>query len=111
MTKPRLSLVRLACALSILAALSPVSYGQSEAGGGVIAGVVKDASGLPTPGASVTLRSKDTGYVRTATTRGDGRFQVIAMPVGRYVVEASVAGQASAKRDDILLTEIGRAHV
>ena len=52
----------------------------------------------------MTVRSKDTGYVRTTTTRVDGRFQVIAMPVGSYSIEASLSGQAPAKRDGVVLS-------
>jgi hypothetical protein len=80
------------------------AFAQSEAGGGVITGVVKDATGLPAPGASILIRAMETGYQRTAITRADGRFQIIAMPVGSYSVEASLSGQAPARRDGVVLT-------
>lgn len=92
-------LLNMFLASSILVAAVPVADAQSESGGGALVGTVTDASGLPVPGASVTLRSRETGYQRVTATRADGRFQIIAVPVGAYTISAAMAGQAPAQRD------------
>src|SRR5260370_10058370 len=57
-----------------------------------IAGVVQDTSGANVPGATVTVRSLETGAVRTAVTDESGGYRVLALPVGRYEIKVAKEG-------------------
>lgn len=71
----------------LLALLSLVPlWGQSEAGGGTINGVVLDPSGAAVPGARITVQSADTGLSRRVETEGAGLFTFVRLPAGRYAV-------------------------
>ncbi len=57
-----------------------------------ISGKVEDASGSPVRGATVTVRSVETGATRTAITDDSGEYRVLALPVGPQEVRAEKAG-------------------
>src|SRR6266853_2034051 len=57
-----------------------------------IAGVVQDTSGANVPGATVTVKSLETGAVRTAATDESGAYRVLALPVGRYEIKVAKEG-------------------
>src|SRR5260370_17643437 len=57
-----------------------------------IAGVVQDTSGANVPGATVTVKSLETGAVRTAATDDSGAYRVLALPVGRYEIKVAKEG-------------------
>lgn len=59
---------------------------------GSISGVVTDASGAPVQGATVTIRSTEQGFTRTATTGPNGAFRTSLIPIGRYEVRIAAAG-------------------
>jgi Carboxypeptidase regulatory-like domain len=59
---------------------------------GSILGIVRDPTGAVIPGASVTATNVDTNQARTATSDGAGEYRILALPVGRYKIEASNAG-------------------
>ena len=58
---------------------------------GQITGVVRDASGLVLPGATVTATNQATKASRNATTASDGSF-TLSLPPGSYNVTVSVPG-------------------
>src|SRR5437867_8338308 len=72
-----------------------------------ILGTVKDESGAVLPGATVTVKSVETGSVRTAVTDETGRYRVPQLAVGNYEVQAELPGFQIAVRQGILLT-LGR---
>ncbi|MFC5569582.1 TonB-dependent receptor domain-containing protein [Lysobacter yangpyeongensis] len=49
--------------------------------------------GRTTPGATVTVRSPDTGFTRTVTADAEGNYRFPFLPVGNYQVEATRDGQ------------------
>src|SRR5437868_12303212 len=59
---------------------------------GSILGIVRDPTGAVIPGVSVTATNLDTNEARTTTSDGAGEYRILALPVGRYKVEASNAG-------------------
>ena len=59
---------------------------------GTIQGTISDQSGAVIPGVTVKIRNLDTGLVRELVTDDSGRFSSFLLPVGRYDVEASLAG-------------------
>jgi len=74
---------------------------------GTIQGTVSDEQGAVVPGAAVEARNVDTNFSRTFTTDSDGRFTLLSMPPGRYVVSVSKAGFSKLNQENIELT-VGR---
>ncbi len=68
-----------------------------------LSGSVTDQSGAAVPAATITLRSLDTGFARTASTDPIGRYQFFALPVGLYEVRGKKDGFADALRTGIRL--------
>src|SRR5664279_1079444 len=61
---------------------------------GTMTGVVTDPSGAVVPDATVTIKDKSTGDVRTTSTNSSGRYVLINLPSGTYEVTISKAGFA-----------------
>ena len=80
--------------LSIVAGSAGPVYAQAESGASAIVGTVVDPDGRGVAKAAVTLLNLDTGYSRATTTDAEGRFRVSPLPVGSYVVAATVSGFA-----------------
>jgi hypothetical protein len=74
---------------------------------GTILGNVKDNSGAPVPGALVTATNLGTQASRTATTDGDGQYELRLLPVGNYKVEVILSGFKNFSQTGISL-EVGR---
>ena len=87
----RMRFGHVAAALIVAAVLTPAAtFGQATTG--ELTGRVVDPSGAPVPGVAITVRSVDTGLVRTATTGESGDYLFVLLPPGRYNVEAELAG-------------------
>lgn len=85
--------MRIAVVIALLIA-AEASSAQTRAAvaRGVMDGVVTDSSLTPVPGATITLF----GSRITATTGENGRFRIVELPAGEYVVMARRLGFASA---------------
>jgi len=59
---------------------------------GSISGYVRDKSGAVLAQANVTVVKVDTHYTRTVMTDAAGQYSVLALPPGRYTLNASVTG-------------------
>ena len=68
-----------------------------------ISGTVKDAQAAVLPGVSVTVRNVDTGLTRIIVTDNSGVFRFSALPVGRYELEAELAGFSKYSRAGLTL--------
>ena len=77
----------LAIVIGIL--LAPSAFAQNAQ----ITGSVKDSSGAIIPGATVTARNVDTGFVRVVPTNESGAYRLDFLPTGTYVVEVSLDGE------------------
>src|ERR1700722_11414024 len=86
-----LSNIRSLCVVCLLAFLSP-SLGAQTSSSGALSGTVTDPSGAVVPGVTVTITSVDNGQVRTATTGGDGAYQVGLLTPGNYRVKFEAPG-------------------
>ena len=62
-----------------------------------------DASGGALPGVTVTARNVDTGFVRTVPSSDTGAYRLEFLPIGPYVVEATLQGFKTASRSGIVL--------
>jgi hypothetical protein len=76
----------------------------------VLQGRVADVSGLALPGATVTVRSRATGFHAVAVADAEGRFHVPAIPAGGYEVTAAAGGFRSEVVEELTL-EVGRTLV
>ena len=74
------------------------AWGQVSAS---ISGRVEDASGSPVSGATVTVKSLETGASRTAATNAEGNYRVLSLPLGAQEVKAEKAGFKAALRTGI----------
>lgn len=93
----------IAIAVAVMVGLaSAAAHGQST--GGVV-GSVADESGAPLPGVVVQVSSPALiGGARTAVTTADGRFQVVDLRPGEYVVTFELAGFQTVRRENIPLS-------
>jgi len=69
-------------------ALLSCAIGAAQVPQASIAGRVEDASGAGISGAAVTVKSTETGIIRTTTTDESGRYRVLLLPVGAQEVSA-----------------------
>src|ERR1700723_2256023 len=70
---------------------------------GTISGVVKDATGLTVPGASVTAVSVESNQSRTAMTSSDGAYRFPALPIGHYNVRVEKEGFKTETQQNLTL--------
>ena len=68
-----------------------------------LSGTITDPSAAVVPGASVEVKSLDTGVSRTAETDAGGRYRLFALPVGLYEVRVTKEGFAEGIRSGIRL--------
>jgi hypothetical protein len=94
----RRSVMVLMCAL-----LSSGAWAQQTASG--IAGTVRDTSGAVLPGVTVEAASPALiEKVRTVITNGEGRYNIVDLRPGTYVVTFTITGFSTVKREGIELT-------
>jgi hypothetical protein len=92
-----------ACALAVL--LVPSATWSQDSTSGTITGVVRDASGAVLPGVTVEASSPALiEKVRVGTTDSDGRFRLIDLRPGEYVVTFTLTGFRTLRREGIQLT-------
>jgi hypothetical protein len=88
--------------LLILALVAGCSQAKAQVSA-AISGKVEDASGAGIDGTTITVKSLDTGAVRTSTTDQAGNFSVLALPLGEQEVKAEKRGFKSALRTGVNL--------
>ncbi len=86
--------------LSLLLVSSVPAISQVSA---ALSGRVTDPTGAGIPGATVTAKDTDMGISRETVTDAAGRYELPALPVGRYEVAATKSGFAGALRSGINL--------
>ena len=57
-----------------------------------IEGLVTDQNGAIIPAAEINAVNREIGITRTSVSDGDGRYQIVALPVGSYRVEVKARG-------------------
>src|SRR4051794_20332155 len=86
---------------SLLLFAAPAVFAQQTSG---ISGVVKDSSGGVLPGVTVEASSPALiEKVRTATTDGEGRYNIIEIPPGTYTVTFTLGGFGVFKREGLAI--------
>ena len=93
---------RLSVAAFVMLVLLPVTVSAQQASG--IAGVLKDTSGAVLPGVTVDAASPALiEKVRSVVSDGEGRYNVVDLRPGTYVVTFTLAGFSAVKREGIEL--------
>ena len=92
---------RATCLTFLLVALAVPSWAQRITAS--IRGTVTDSTGAVVPGATVTVKSDETGFGRSTVTNEVGSYSFAELPTGTYAVEVSLAGFKSAIRKGITL--------
>src|SRR5688572_8397766 len=80
--------------LVIFLSVLSVSISAQDITSGTIQGTVADEQGAVLPGSTVEARNIGTNFSRSFTTDSDGRFTLLTMPPGIYVVSATKDGFA-----------------
>src|SRR5688572_16355418 len=83
--------------------ISPLTL-RSQVSDARLEGTIADESGSVIPGAAVTVSNVETGFHRSATTDGRGRFVFSNLPPAPYDLEASMTGFKTTIRQGITLT-------
>src|SRR2546426_4445114 len=86
--------LRIALLLLALIRLGVVVLAQSSTG--TVTGRVLDLHEALVPGATVTLKNKDTGAERSATSNSKGAYTFIAVAPGKYILSAQARSFAPA---------------
>ncbi len=68
-----------------------------------LSGVVTDPSGATVSGAEITVHDAHTGVDRSTVSGDDGRYQVLALPVGDYSITVRKDGFTAEMRTGVLL--------
>lgn len=87
-------------AVALLCMVGTVSAQVSR---GTILGTITDQSGAVVPNAKITITQQGTGLQRETTASGLGYYEVLALPVGEYKVEAEAPGFARVTREGLHL--------
>jgi len=96
----------IALLLALLAIAIPV-YAQAPSG--EISGTVVDSSGLPVPGATITLTNQATNVVRVVQTNEVGLYVISAIPPGAYDLKAELTGFRTVERKGVVV-QVGSAN-
>jgi outer membrane receptor for ferrienterochelin and colicin len=75
---------------------------------GTIQGTVTDEQGAVVAGATVEAKNVETNFTRVFTTGSDGRFTLLSMPPGKYIVSITKQGFAKLNQENVELT-VGRS--
>jgi Carboxypeptidase regulatory-like domain/TonB-dependent Receptor Plug Domain len=83
-------------------------FAQSEAGSAAIEGTITDQNSGAIAGANIIVKNTETNLSRTVTSRADGGFSVLVLPVGTYKITVKAANFSENNRENVTLT-VGEA--
>jgi len=106
--KAKSSWLLLICLIGIFVANKP---GMAQVDQGAITGIVQDPSGAIVPGASVTVKSVDTGLVLNGSTNASGVYVFSPVKIGNYTVSASATGFQTTVQENVHLDAQQRLNI
>src|SRR2546425_587640 len=95
----RVSLRQLAV-FALFALLISVSV-SAQTVTGTMRGTVTDRSGATLPGVTITIRNVETGLERVVVTEKDGTYNAPFLQIGRYNVQAELAGFGAMRHQNV----------
>ncbi|NQW04715.1 MAG: carboxypeptidase regulatory-like domain-containing protein, partial [Acidobacteria bacterium] len=90
--------------LILASAVATPALAQSQAINGSIEGLVRDSSGSVMPGVTITVQNTDTGLERVVITDAAGAYRAALLPIGTYLIRATLQGFKSAERAGVTLS-------
>jgi len=84
---------------------------EAQTSDGKILGTAKDQTGSVMPNVMITIKNLGTNVVRTTATASNGNYEVRALPVGTYSVEAESSGFKKSVISGIVLQVNQKARV
>jgi outer membrane receptor protein involved in Fe transport len=87
----------LACLFSVRLQAQDISTAQLN-------GTVRDQTGAVIPNATITISDPSRGFSRTATSDGQGNYQLLLLPPGTYTVTAGYTGFNTFISKNVVLT-------
>src|SRR5262245_17003528 len=84
--------LRLQLSLFFLSILLFSSFAFGQAGRAELFGVIRDPSGLPVPGATVTAEDQATMIRYRAASDERGEYHLLGLPASQYVVTVELPG-------------------
>jgi hypothetical protein len=103
------SLTAKVCVALLLCVLTAHSYAQYD--NGSLVGTIKDATGAPIPGASVTITNTATAIASHVNTNPSGDYEVPSLRIGLYNISASAPGFSDAVAKNIAISVGGRQRI
>jgi hypothetical protein len=97
--------------LAVLLAFPLASVARAQVTSATIVGTITDSTGAALPGATITARNVDTGFTRTVPSNEAGAYRLEFLPIGNYVVEATLSGFKTSTRSGIILNVNDTARV
>jgi outer membrane receptor protein involved in Fe transport len=85
-----------------IAFLTASAVAQSSTTGS-IEGIVTDPNGAAVKGAAVTVTSPNLISAQTATSKDDGRFQILNLPPGTYKISVDASGFGKYEKDQVVV--------
>ena len=85
------------------AALAFPAIALGQGGDSSIRGTVRDDSGAVLPGVTVTATSPALIAAEVAVTDSQGTYRLLNLPVGEFVIEASLSGFATSRQEGLLI--------
>ena len=102
----------LVAALAVISQVSlSVLAADAQVTSAAVVGTITDTSGAALPGATVTARNVETGFVRAVPTNEAGAYRLDFLPTGTYVLEISLSGFKTERRSSVVLTVNDTARV
>jgi hypothetical protein len=92
---------------AVLLSIFAMSVLAQDVTTGMIQGIVFDEQGAVVAGATVEARNVGTNFSKSFTTDSEGRFTLLAMPSGKYVVSVTKTGFAKLNQENVDVT-VGR---
>jgi hypothetical protein len=102
----------LVAALAAIFLVGPaVGAADAQVTSAAVVGTITDSSGAALPGATVTARNVETGFVRAVPANESGAYRLDFLPTGTYLIEISLAGFKTERRSGIVLNVNDTARV
>ena len=84
--------------------MSPTVASAQDITSGMIQGTITDEQGAVVQGATVEARNVDTNFTRSFITDDEGRYTLLQLPPGRYVVSVTKTGFAKHNQENVEIT-------
>src|SRR6476659_11250568 len=103
--------IQLAAVIAISLTFATVTFGQAQAAGADLQGVITDATHAVVPNATVTARNPATNLSRNATTNDEGLYRIVNLTPGDYEITVEAPNFKKAVLTKVTITVGQRANV